>query len=81
MQTKHNGGLGLTKLDIKIDALHVMHIKNLLFGPTNKWRHLAIYWIGYQLRHINPEYASNTIPQSDYIPHFYSKALDNFFND
>ena len=45
MQTKQNGGLGLTKLDIKIDALHVMHIKNLLFGPPNKWRHFAIYWI------------------------------------
>ena len=75
MQMKQNGGLGLTKLDIKIDALHVMHIKNLLFGPPNKWRHLAIYRIGYQLRHIKPEYASNTIPHSDYIPQFYRKAL------
>ena len=68
------GGLGLQKLDIKIKALHVMHIKNLLFGPANKWRHLAIYWLGHKFRNIKPEYASKTIPHSENIPQFYPKA-------
>ena len=75
MQTKQNGGLGLTNLDIKIDALHLMHIKNLLFGPPNKWRHLAIYWIGYQLRHIKPGYASNTAYNLDTTPKSGKKPL------
>ena len=72
------GGLGLQKLDIKIKALHVMHIKNLLFGHPNKWRHLATYWLGHKFRNIKPEYASNTIPHSENIPQFYQKAYTQF---
>ena len=72
------GGLGLQKLDIKIKALHVMHNKTLLFGPPNKWRHLAIYLLGHKFRNIKPEYALNTIPHSEHIPPFYHIAYTHF---
>ena len=55
-----------------------MHIKNLLFGPPNKWIHLAIYWLGHKFRNIKPEYASNTFPHSEHIPPFYQIAYTHF---
>ena len=78
--TRHilHGGTGLVKLDVKINSLHAMHIKHLLFGPPCKWKHFAIFWISFHLRKLKPEYASNTIPHSINTPKFYQNSLKVF---
>ena len=48
----------------------------LLVGTEARWRHLAIFWSGQQLRRFNPAFASNLIPHADCPSEFYTRAIE-----
>ena len=76
--SKYEGGFGLVKLDCKIKALHLMHLKSLLYGPFAKWHTFAIYWTGLSLRKLRPDFASNSLLHSEKRPSFYCKLLESY---
>ena len=77
------GGQNVVNISLKLDCLHLKHIRDLINGCTAKWTYLAIYWIGLYLRNYNPQFSSLSIPHSDFIPPFYKHCLDllKTFND
>ena len=77
------GGLGIVSPRVKCQALLIRHIFTFLHlgkdGYFPKWGYFTIYWIGFNLRSIRPEYGSNLIPHClQFRPPFYKKALELF---
>jgi len=78
IETPLNGGLGVIDIESKLDSLICTHVKRLLTVSDLRWQDLAIYWIGLQLRHYNPVFASNLRPHAESPTSFYEKALTAF---
>ena len=70
------GGQNVVNISLKLDCLHLKHIRDLINGCTAKWTYFAIYWIGLYLKNYNPQFSSLSIPHSDFIPPFYKHCLD-----
>ena len=76
-QSLEKGGFNIVNIALRLDALHVKHLCSV-FKTEAKWKYFTIYWLGYNLRSIEPEFASNLIPHSEYTPSFYVEALTKF---
>ena len=74
-----DGGIGLCSIKTKLQALHVMHLKNFIFGSGAKWSFFVHYWIGIYLGKFNMDCDTNSGPHAspDKIPCFYKNALDS----
>ena len=72
----NQGGLGLVNIKTKMASLRCAHIHKLLVGTEARWRHLAIFWAGQQLRRFNPAFASNLIPHAECPSEFYTRAIE-----
>lgn len=73
------GGVGIINITCKLHALKIMHIKDLVYGEYRHWHNFAIYWIGFALRELRPDFASNLIPHCfDVRPRFYEECLESF---
>ena len=60
----------------KMASLRCAHIHKLLAGTEARWRHLAIFWAGQQLRRFNFAFASNLIPHAECPSEFYTRAIE-----
>ena len=77
------GGLNIVSPVVKCQALLIKHIVNFIslddFDYFPKWAYFTCYWIGFNLRHIRPEYASNLLPHClEFRPAFYEQAMKLF---
>ena len=73
------GGLRVVNIDLKLKAMHVIHVKHLVHHNNFvKWHAFARYWLGLSLRDVKPELASNSVPHSEVLPLFYAKTLVSF---
>ena len=73
-----NGGLNVPNFRLKFEALQLVHMQKLICNHDAYWTYFARYWIGLQLRKYNSSFSNNTIPHSEYIPHFYRSCLETF---
>ena len=69
------GGAGVVDIESKLHAERIMHVKSLIYGDYAKWHSFAIYWIGYDIRKLKPEFASNLLPHSVFRPPFYDNVV------
>ena len=79
----NQGGLNVPCLKLKCHSLYLNHLQKLVNNHEAKWTYFAKYWIGLNLRKLNPSFANNSIPHSEYIPIFYKTCisiLDEFTN-
>jgi len=74
----NKGGLGSVNIKIKLESLRCSHLYKLALSTEANWRHLAIYWIGYQMRRYNTSFASLLIPHAEEPSEFYNKTLVTF---
>ena len=69
------GGLNITHVRCKIQALRIQHIQKLLDDDYSaKWKDYARYWIGLQLRSFNPNLGLNKFSHTLYVPNFYPNS-------
>ena len=80
----NQGGLNVPCLKLKCHSLYLNHLQKIVNNHEAKWTYFAKYWIGLQLRNLNPTFANNNIPHSEHIPIFYKNCtllLDHFLNN
>ena len=71
-----NGGLNVPNFRLNFEALQLVHTQKLICNHDAYWTYFARYWIGLQIRKYNSSFSNNTIPHSEYIPHFYRSCLE-----
>lgn len=70
------GGMKVVNIEQKLNAFHLIHLKNLILGTEARWHHLAKYFIGFHLRHFNSSLYLRSRPhQIEFIPKFYECCL------
>ena len=82
--SKQLGGLNVINIELKLQALRLRHVQNIINNKDVKFVKFSIYWIGFSLRNYQPVFASVSIPHSDVLPPFYReclKVLNNFKNN
>ena len=80
----NQGGLNVPCLKLKCHSLYLNHLQKIVNNHEAKWTYFAKYWIGLQLRNLNPAFANSSIPHSEHIPIFYKNCitlLDYFLNN
>ena len=68
---KQSGGLNIVNIALKLRALRLKHLQDIINNTHTKFVKFSIYWAGYSLREYNNDLASLSIPHSDLIPPFY----------
>ena len=71
----------INRLKLKCHLLYLNHLQKFINNHEAKWTYFAKYWIGLHLRKLNPSFASNNFPHSEYVPIFYehcTTVLDSF---
>jgi len=74
----NKGGLDFVNIKTKLESLRCSHLYKLAISTEANWRHLAIHWIGYQMRRYNTSFASLLIPHTEEPSEFYNKPLVTF---
>ena len=74
-QSKDSGGLNIVNIEYKLYALRLKHIQDIIVNRNVKFINFSIYWIGYQLRGLNFNLASLSVPHSDLASPCYGKCL------
>lgn len=70
------GGIDLIDIKLKIQALQVVHLRNVISQSQAKYKYFAMYWCGLSLRKYIP--MNNSVPHSlDYVPQFYKECLSS----
>jgi hypothetical protein len=59
----------------KLYALRLNHIQDIIVNRNVKFINFSVYWIGYQLRDLNFNLASLSVPLSDLVSPFYGKLM------
>ena len=75
---KQSGGLNIVNIDLKLKALRLKHVSDIINNRDVKFMKLSIYWIGFTLRFYNREFASLNIPHSDIVSPFYLRCIDDY---
>ena len=73
--SKLSGGLNVVNIDLKLKALRLKHMQDIVNNKDVKFVKFSVYWMGYSLRCYNNKLASLTIPHSDLLSPFYSYCL------
>jgi hypothetical protein len=73
-----DGGLRMVNIPTKIEAFHIKHIYQFLFGSFKKWHSFTEYWLGFQLRNLKPLATRNMIPHAPQPSAFYESCLSSF---
>jgi len=71
------GGLGIFHVASRLAAYRINHLRQLIVGSQAKWQIYAAFWVGLGLRDLKPEFASNSMPHSEWQPAFYKRAVIN----
>ena len=74
----HSGGLNVPNFRLKCEALYLSHLQKLINNYDAKWTYFAKYWLGIQLRSLNPALGSNSFPHCYDVPQFYQVCLSTF---
>ncbi|CAC5382961.1 unnamed protein product [Mytilus coruscus] len=72
---KSAGGLNVVNIDLKLKALRLKHLQDIVNNKDVKYLKFSIYWVGYSLRCFNNELASLSVPHSDLMSPFYSYCV------
>ena len=75
---KELGGVNFVHLPTKLHASRLVHLHKIINNYGSKFVHFSVYWIGLSLRNVNPSFASNNVPHSDYVPPYYKKCLESY---
>ena len=74
---KLSGGLNICNIDLKLKALRLKHLQDIINSKDVKFIYFSIYWVGLTLRHYNKDLYSLLSPHSDVVPSFYRTCLDS----
>ena len=72
---KKDGGLNIVNIKLKLKAIRLRHLQDIVNKRDAKFIQFSIYWLGFSLRQFNNEFTSLNIPHCDTLTPFYKQCI------